>query len=207
MTDRRRYQSSLRAERAEDTRRRIRASASNLFTSDGFGATTIAAIADAAGVSPQTVYSVFGSKGGIVRSMLEELEQSADEASLAARIAAEPDARRQLRLFVAFNRTLFENGAPIVRAVLAARSDPDVAAVKEQGDQNRREGSRHLVAALQQKGALRRRLKPADAADRLWMLTSAEQYLHAIDGLGWAPERYERWLGELLERELLEPER
>ena len=55
-------------------------------------------------------------------------------------------------------------------------------------------------------GALRKELKPADAAERLWLLTSVEQYLLAIDVLGWSPDRYEQWLGDLLDQELLEPE-
>ena len=64
---------------------------------------------------------------------------------------------------------------------------------------------RQLVAVLASKGALREGLKPRDAADRLWLLTSAEQYMLAADGLSWSPSRYERWLGDLLEAELLDP--
>ena len=46
---------------------------------------------------------------------------------------------------------------------------------------------------------------PEEAAERLWLLTGVEQYLHAVDKLGWDPGQYEHWLGDLLEREILQP--
>ncbi len=205
MTGSRPYRSTLRDERAQETRIQIRRGARELFAARGFAGTTIAQIAEKAGVSVQTVYAVFGGKAGIVGAMLEDIEQAADEDAWVARIVAEENPRRQLGLFVSFNRTLFEAGAPILRALMAARTDADVAAVAERGDRKRREGTSQLVAGLASKGVLREGLKPRDAADRLWLLTSAEQYMLATDELGWSPSRYERWLGDLLEAELLEP--
>lgn len=196
------YRSALREQRAEETRLRIRESARKLFASQGFAETTITQIADHAGVSPQTVYAVFGTKGGIVGAMLEYLEESVGIESWVTRMVSEADPRKQLRLFVAMNRSMFENGAPILRAALAARSDPEVAALAERGDSNRRQGTTKLCQMWASKGALRTRLKQSEAAERLWLLTSVEQFLNATEGLGWPPDRYERWLGDLLEREL-----
>ncbi len=203
MTSRRRYRSTLREEQAEETKLRLRRAARELFEAKGFARTTIDQIADKAGVSSQTVYAVFGGKAGIVGAMLDDLEQAADEDAWVARMLGEADPHKRLRLFVSFNRALFEAGAPILRALMAARSHPDVAAVAEQGDRNRREGTTRLTRQLASEGALREGVRPKDAAERLWLLTSAEQYLLATDGLGWAPSRYERWLGDLLEAELL----
>ena len=166
--------------------------------------TTIAQIAEHAGVSPQTVYAVFGTKGSIVGAMLELLEESVGAERWVARMASEDDSRKQLRLFVAMNRSMFENGAPILRAAIAARSDPEVAAMGERGDKKRREGTTQLCRMWVAKGALRGGLDEADAAQELWLLTSVEQFLMATEGLGWLPDRYERWLGDLLERELFD---
>jgi AcrR family transcriptional regulator len=199
------YRSALREEQARETRLRIRSSARELFAAEGFTETTIATIARAAGVAPQTVYAAFGSKGGIVAEMLQELEESADRDAWVGRIRAEGDPHRQLRIFVSWIRTLFATGAPILRAAIAARSEPDVAALSQRGDQNRRLASAQITQAWSQKGVLRAGIEPADAAERLWLLTSLEQYLLATDGLGWSPEAYEQWLGDLLERELLQP--
>lgn len=205
MESRRPYRSPLREERAQDTRRRIRQSAGRLFAERGFAATTIAQIAEGAGVSVQTVYAIFGGKPGIVGAMLEELEQAGGIDERIPAMIAEPDPRKQLRMFVAFNRAAFERGAPIVRAVIEAKGDAQVAAIGQQGDARRREGTIGLAEMWVGKGASRAGLSAKEVANRLWLLTSAEQYLLAIDNLDWSPEEYERWLGDLLERELLAP--
>lgn len=204
MSTSRSYQSSLREQQAQETKHRIRESAQELFTSQGFAETTIAQIAEDAGVSPQTVYAVFGTKGSIVGAMLELLEESVGVEGWVARMVSEDDSRKQLRLFVAMNRSMFEKGAPILRAAIAARSDPEVAAMGDRGDKRRREGTTQLCQMWAAKGALRGGLDEADAAQRLWLLTSVEQFLTATEGLGWLPDRYERWLGDLLERELFD---
>jgi len=200
------YHSTLRQERASDTRLRIRKSARRLFTTRGFTETTIAQIAEGAGVAPQTVYAVFGGKAGIVAEMLKDLEESAEVEARVDEMIAEPNPRRQLRIFVSMNRALFENGAPVLRAALGARSDPEVAAMVERGDANRRFGTSQLTKLWSQTKVLREGLDPTNAGERLWLLTSAEQYLLATDELGWSADEYEQWLGDLLDRELLEPE-
>ncbi len=202
MSTRRRYRSELREERARETRLRIRKSARRLFTDKGFVETTVAQIAADAGVSAQTVYASYGSKAAIVGAMLDELEGAIDEARV-DKLKAEQDPRRQLQMFVSTNRTLFEQGAPILRAAFAASGDPDVAAMGRRGDDNRREGTRQLARRWAAVGALRSGLKEKDAADRFWLLTSPEQFLLAIDRLSWTPARYHRWLVSLLETELL----
>lgn len=202
MSTARPYRSQLRAEQAHATKQRIRSSARQLFTEQGFANTTVNEIAAHAGVAAPTVYGAYRGKSGLVLAMLEELEESADIAAWTATIRAEPDPGRQLALFVAWNRTLFEQGAPILRAYMAARNDPDVAAMGEQGDAHRMAAAAELTDRWATAGALRVSLGPTEAAERLWLLTSPEQFLLAIDTLGWAPGQYEDWLGALLRRDL-----
>ena len=83
------YQSTLREERALETRLRIRKSARKLFAAKGLTETTINEIAEDAGVAPQTVYSVFGSKGGIVAAILEDLQETAGESTCIAEIVSQ----------------------------------------------------------------------------------------------------------------------
>lgn len=206
MSTSREYKSTLRQERARETRLQIRRSARNLFSSQGFGRTTITQIAKDAGVSPQTIYAVFGSKGAIVKSMIDDLEESVGMDALVDRMYAQDDPRTRLRAFVSIVRKLFEVGAPILRAVLASTETLDVGYIAGRGNENRRKGAGDLVKTLSFDRALARGLKIEDAADRLWLLCSPEQYFLAVDYLGWTPDRYERWLGDILDRELLERE-
>lgn len=205
MTTGRSYSSALREEQAKETRRRIRASAAELFGSQGFADTTVATIARHAGVAVPTVYSAFGSKSGIVVSMLEELEENAQMGVWVDRMMAADDPHEQLRLFAAWIRNLCEVGEPIIRAVLAARSESDVAEVADRGDEARRKGTRGLATRWDSVGALREGLSVDEAAERLWLMTSVEQYLQAVDRLGWSPAHYEEWLHGMLQRELLRP--
>jgi AcrR family transcriptional regulator len=203
MSTPRRYRSSLRESQARETRGRIREAARVLFVANGFSETTVTEIADSAGVAPQTVYSAFGSKGAIVAAMLEDLEEKAEAGERIAGVIAEQDPHKQLRLFAAWIRTLFERGAPVLVAAFEAYGDPDVAAFTERGDENRRRGTKQLTRIWTEKGALRGDLDEREAADCLWLLTSAQTYMLSIDGLGWSPDQYERWLVDVLERELM----
>jgi AcrR family transcriptional regulator len=65
------YRSPMRRKQAEQTRARIIAASRWLFARHGFAETTIQAIADRAGVSQQTVYAAFGSKGAVLAALLE----------------------------------------------------------------------------------------------------------------------------------------
>ena len=87
---------------------------------------------------------------------------------------------------------------------MTAIGDPDVAALRAQGDANRLGGTTQLSEHWAQVGALTPGLDPVAAAQRLWLLTSPEQYLLATDELGWSPDDYESWLTSMLQRELLD---
>src|SRR4029450_6811299 len=67
---RRRYHSPLRAEQADGTRRRVLAAARELFLAHGYAGTTVAAVAQAAGVSPDTIYVSLGGKQGLLEGVL-----------------------------------------------------------------------------------------------------------------------------------------
>jgi AcrR family transcriptional regulator len=198
----RNYRSTLREERARDTRIRIRKAARRLFTEHGFASTTVAAIAREAGVAAPTVYAVFESKAGIIASMLEEMEEDAAVAEGLKAVFSEPDPRSQLRLFVAAHGALFQVSKDVLRAAVHAIGDPEVAALMERGDGHRRRVIDALVRGWGERGALRSGLSGEEASDRLWLITTVESFLTAVDRLHWDPVRYEAWLGELSEREM-----
>lgn len=198
------YSSSLREEQARQTRLRIRRAARELFTTQGFTNTTVNEIAKTAGVSPATVYAAYESKAGIVVAMLEDLEESVDLGSDIQEMVAEEDPRRQLELFIRSHCRLFTEGADILRAAMQAIEDPHVAALAETGDAHRREVIEALVGMWDKKGVLRRGLTKRQAVERLWLLTTVESFLTAIDRLKWKPRTYEAWLTEITAREMFE---
>jgi len=60
------YNSSRRKEQALQTRRQIVEAARSLFIARGYAGATIEAIAQEAGVAPETVYAAFGNKRAIL---------------------------------------------------------------------------------------------------------------------------------------------
>src|SRR4051794_26361044 len=68
------YTLRKRAQTAEDTHRRIIQVARELIESSGYENISLDRIADAAGVSRQTIYVQFGSKLGVLTSIAEDIE-------------------------------------------------------------------------------------------------------------------------------------
>lgn len=203
MSRSRSYRSPIRDKAAAQTRLKIREAARHLFSTVGFTETTITEIAESAGVATQTVYAVYRTKGAIVASILESIEEAADMDTRAAEIFGADDPHVQLMLFVSWIRTLFESSEPVLRAAFNALGDPDVAAFASSGDSKRLEGCGALVAIWSDSGSLRAGLDPQEATDQFWLLTGPRQYLAAVDTLGWTANDYEQWLHQLLNRELL----
>ncbi len=196
---------SLRAEQAALTRRRIADAARLLFVRDGYGATTLQAIADEAGVAVQTVYAVFRSKPGIMRELRDSIvfQPEADERfreSMA--IGASGDAGAALDAFAASIRIRWEVGADVVLVGREAGStDPGLHAEGNQPYERRRGGLRALVGAIEP--SLRPGLEADDAIAALDALTLPDVYVELVRGLDWSPDAYEAWLARSLRRLLL----
>src|SRR6478752_2591815 len=98
------YESPRRRAQAEATRRQILEAAQRLFERQGYGATTMSAIAAEAGVALKTVYVAFETKSGVVRALWNVLLRGDEnDAPVAERgwyreVLEEPDPERQLRL-------------------------------------------------------------------------------------------------------------
>jgi AcrR family transcriptional regulator len=196
---------SLRAEQAAVTRRRIADAARLLFVRDGYGATTLQAIADEAGVAVQTVYAVYRSKPGILREVrdsivfLPDAEERYREAMVSA-AAGDPGAA--LDGFARSIRIRWEVGADVVLISREAGStDTELRAEGNRPYERRRGGLRALVDAVSP--ALRPGLETDDAMAALDALTLPDVYVELVRGLGWSSDAYEAWLARSLRRLLL----
>src|SRR5215218_5055310 len=116
----RRYESPRRREQAAATRRQILEAAQRLFESSGWSATTMAAIAEEAGVSLKTVYLAFETKSGVLRALWNlRLRGDDDEAPVGERgwyreVLEETDPERQVRLVAHNSRMVKERIGPLL---------------------------------------------------------------------------------------------
>ena len=208
------YRSPLRVAQARATRGKILAAATELFVAAGYGATSIDAIADAAGVSRATVFNVFGDKPTLLKSAYDVALVGDDEpVALPDRadskaIRAEPDPARYLERYAALIAELGGRVSGIYEAVRgAAGTDPEVRPVWEKILAERRVGAEHVVADTASKGPLRPGLDPAAAADVVWILIDPGLHHLLVDRRGWSDESFRNWLAGQLVRELLRVER
>ena len=206
----RRYDASRRQAAAIQTRHAIVAAARDLFIARDYVGTTIAAIAEVAGVSHETVYATFGPKPALFRHLVEIALSGTDEPvpalerEIVRQVRAEPDPRRIIDLFAHTVRLLQERVAPLI-VVLSdgARTDPDLKAFSDELSGRRVGHMRAFVADLAAKGGLRADLSPEMAADVIWVMNSPEFYVLCVHDRGWPPETFERWLADAWKRLLL----
>jgi AcrR family transcriptional regulator len=175
-----------------------------LFAERGFRGTTVVSIAQQADVSVQTVYATFGSKGAILKALMSEFETAADVSEWDARIQAEADPSRKLRLFAQWSAQLFSTSRAVILAAADATSDRAILELKREGDRRRRRGVGRLIASLAAAGALAPGLSRTRAIDRAWTLTGLELYLATTVECGWSAASYADWLGDLLVSQLLD---
>lgn len=184
--------------------------ARDLFLERGYGATTVETISERADVPAATVYRLFGSKHGILRSLLDvSIVGDHDAVPMAERpkvqaLAADPDPRAQLDGFVAVVADVNDRVAPIYRILVsAAGTDPEAAAILDGLTRQRQQGQRVIARALARSGALRPGLRERDAADVVHAVLSPELYRLLVGDRGWSTPRYRTWVRELLADQLL----
>jgi AcrR family transcriptional regulator len=193
---------TLRDERAEVTRRRIADAARTLFGSRGYGATTLQAVADEAGVAVQTVYAVYGSKAGILHALRDRVLRQPAAEMLFDDAMSEADAERKLDLFASSIRRRWEFGHDVVAIHRdAGATDPSVRAEGEQVLGIRRNGIARLARSLE--AQLTSGIDLAHATAILDAVTLPEVYAELTDVGGWSADEFEAWLAKCLKNQLL----
>lgn len=196
------YRSERRREQAEQTRERVLDAAQRVFEDRGFERATITAIAEEAGVSPETVYARFGNKRTVLVELIGRAVRGQDrrpvrEQRIPQAVAAARDHREQLRLFAPDIAQRLARVSPLMHVLgAAAAADPELAAVVADVHATRRRALRGFVDQLMANGRL---ALDADAAtDTVWSLASPELYRLLTHVRGWSQRRYATWLESTL---------
>jgi AcrR family transcriptional regulator len=205
---RRPYSSAVRREQAAQTRSRIVEAAGELFLAAGYARTTIREIADRAGVAPDTVYAVFGSKARVLTALIDaRLAPAPGVANVMDRPEAqavrdEPDARRQIELFAGDIAEISERVRPVYEILRTASAvEPDLAPVFAEMDGYRFRNMSQVANWFAARGPLR--VDVDRAAEIIWTLASPDVARMLCDRQGWTREQYADWLADTLTRTLL----
>jgi AcrR family transcriptional regulator len=205
------YNSTNRLAQAERTRATVLDVAERMFLQYGYGATTLASIAEATHVSVETIYKAFGGKPGLVRAIRDralagEGPIHAERRSDAIRMR-ESNPRTIIRSWGSFVAELAPRGSPILLLVRdAAVSDPEMAALRAEMDADRLKRMSVNARHLHRRGYLRPGVSLKEATDVLWTYSSAEFYELLVIRRGWSKERYGRFVADAMSAALLPPE-
>jgi len=197
---------SRRAERAEQTRRRIVESATELFDSRGYAVTTMDAIAERADVAVETIYSRFRTKANLLDAILEPaivgVTDGRDLRDLPDIVAIRQcrDQRTQVRMLARLSRGILERTALAHRILRsAATTDPSAADLQRRDAKRRGEAQRSYIDILLSNGPLRSGLTPDEAAATYSALSNPNTYALLVGERGWTADKFEQWLGESIE--------
>ncbi|MFD1932489.1 MULTISPECIES: TetR/AcrR family transcriptional regulator [Nonomuraea] len=163
-----------RAQKAQQTRRRILEAALELFVRDGYGATNLQDVARRAGVAVQTIYFVFGNKRTLLKELVDVTIAGDDEPVATmdrpwyTGALALGTAQDMLRAYVTGTTSVLERVAPIGRVLEAASAgDPEVAALWPHDVDPRYVVQQGAAKALAGKPGARAGLSAEEAVDLL----------------------------------------
>jgi len=205
-TPRRTYSSPLRADQARATRRRVLESARRLFVERGYAGTTVAAVADDAGVSVETIYTTIGGKRGLLEGVMDITgphESAADDDEWWRAVAGLPSASERLDRMVEYSCRILARTRPI-HAIIRGAADKEPFAV----DLGRRLLSERLSDQTGRiraflAGELRPGLSIREAGERYCALASPDLYYVLTVEFGWPASRHRTWLAGLVNADLL----
>ncbi|WP_300008956.1 TetR/AcrR family transcriptional regulator [Pseudonocardia sp.] len=209
---RRPYHAPRRAEQTAATRRAVLDAARELFTTRGYAATTVAQLAERAGVAVDTVYALVGRKPVVLRELVETAISGTDQAVPAEErdyvraLRAAPSAGEKIDLYAAALAGMGPRTAPVFLALRdAAARDPACAALHAEITERRAANMGLFAQDLRTTGELRADLSDTDVADIVWSMNAADFYALLVHQRGWTPERYGAFLADAWKRVLLDP--
>lgn len=203
----RRYASPLRQAEAARTRAAILDAAAELFSRDGYAATTMKGIAVSAGVSVQSVH-LAGSKSVLLvaafeRALLgDESGTGLTQAPPVADILDRLDVDEAMRVWLDAVARGHERSAGLARAMaIAGETDAVAAAAMADLDARRRRDIRAASTWLVTRGLLGAG-DIDEVTDELSYLIGPETYAFLVTRCGWPATRYRSWVERTL-RDLL----
>jgi AcrR family transcriptional regulator len=200
----RRYQQRLRAEAAEQTRRRILDAVYQRLRAAPSEPVSLDQVARAAGVARSTIYLIFGSRAGLFDALAADLLERGGFDRV-VRAVAHPDAREHLRDGIRGSMQVFAVHRDVYRVLFStAMLDPDATAgTVQRMEQRRAGGMAYLAQRLAEQHVLRPDVTVEQAAHLLWLLTSFDSFDLLYTGRGLPTDEVAEVLITTAERSLV----
>jgi AcrR family transcriptional regulator len=204
------YDGAGRRHHADQMRARTVVRARQLFLDDGYAATTVAAVAAAAGVSQRSLYLAFGGKSGLVKAIWQAGLAGDGETPAPVRSdelsAGDLTPQALIRGWATLSTEVAPQVAPVVLLVrVAAATDLDMSGLLGEINDERLQRMRHNARRLAASGNLRDDLTIDRAGEIMFAYTSPELYEILVIRQRWSLDQYGDFLERGLAAELLDP--
>ncbi len=188
------YDATRRRADALARRSGILTAALALFEQNGFAATTVATVAERAGVSQETVYKNFGSKAGLVRALYAEAVRGQGPVAAYRRsdgLRAHVDPHEIVRGWSRLATEVAPRVSPLLLLLRdAAVVQPGLRALLSELDEARHQRMSENAQFLHERGHLREGVTARAAADLMWSVASPEMYELLVVRRGWTLDQY-----------------
>jgi len=201
---RRKYEQRLRAEAAEDTKRRIVDALYERLREAPTKPVSVEEVARLASVSRSTVYLTFESRAGLFDALARRLTEGAG----CERIIEGPlqaDAREHMRAGLEGGVLMFAAHRDVFRVLFSlAQLDPDtVGNMVGRAEQQRKSGIARLGRRLEEQDRLRPGVDASQAAATIWLLAGFESFDTLYTSRAMRPEAIAKLLVETAQHALL----
>lgn len=170
------YRQGSRAEARAETRLRIIRAAQELMPDAG-SSLPVAAIARHAGVAVQTIYDQFGSKGGLLIAVVNEVQRSTGLFEAFGAVFRSRDGEEAMRRMIEATVSFWGRAWPYLEFLLRSRRiDPVVAREMDFIDRLRNAHYWAIAKRLEDEGRLRAGVTAGTAADQAFALTTPTVY-------------------------------
>jgi AcrR family transcriptional regulator len=183
------YQQTARAESAADTRRRIIEVTRALLARAPLENVSLPQIAERAEVARSTVYTIFGSREGLMVAVAEDLLERGGFARIGQALAG-PDVVRAFEISIGVAMELYSQEDAVGQALLSlAAVDRDASSAAARLNHGRAQGMRRLAERMHEQGVLRDDVTVEEASDVLWIITSFETFAQLYRGRSLTPQQ------------------
>jgi AcrR family transcriptional regulator len=204
------YNSTRRKNQANETRRMIVEAARRLFYELGYNNATIEAIALEAGVTPETIYAIFGNKQAVLMDLIQVTLVGDDktvpllERPFIKQALKETDQLHLIKKFASDIYTIMQRMSPVFALLRStAKTDPEIMALFNKLLMDRLGGMSFFINQLSRIGPLKDQMIADQAQVTVWAISSAEVFTLLVQDLGWSEQKYTAWLSSSLERLLI----
>ncbi len=192
---------------SEKTRRALLDSTRELLESSATTNAGLGRIAARAGYSRQAIYRHFGSRAGLLKAVLADIDERGGAEASVERVLAAGDATAVLEALVAWWAGYVGGFAGVARSVYAGRGTDAALAGAWEDRMNALMGvCRLIVDRCAAEGRLRAGLERPVAAEMLWGMLSIPLWDQLTVDRGWSEAEYRERVASIARRALLSAE-